>query len=326
MKFKSIQLFIGIVLILIFQTSHAQDVYFDDNKLFSKIKGNGVDTSGDGIIQVSEAEAVTSLTIEKAEGISSLTGLEAFINLETLVFETYWGRYFGPVLDVSVLPKLKILDTYGIKKVHFGKLDSLRTAEFNYSKLDSADFTQAKNLETIFISSNQIEYLKVAGLSKLKSLRIGGNSNSPSNTFNELDFTGLVSLENLYINTIKIDSLDLSPAIQLREIDFPSSSNLRTLDLSTNKELRSLIITESQHLESVNVTGLDSLGLMNFNNDILLTTVIGGETLKNLEGVGITHTPIDYTTLGIDFSKLDYMSLNECIPMLDENKVYDYII
>ncbi|ANQ50535.1 hypothetical protein MY04_3170 [Flammeovirga sp. MY04] len=326
MNIKSIQWFIGIVLILIFQTSHAQDVYFEDNKLFSKIKGNGVDTSGDGIIQVSEAEAVTSLTIERAEGISSLTGLEAFINLETLVFETYWGRYFNRVLDVSVLPKLKVLDTYGIKKVNIGQLDSLKTAKFVYSPIDSADFSQAKNLETISISSNQMEYLKVAGLSKLKSIRIGGNLNSPSNTFDALDLTGLVSLEDLYINTIKIDSLDLSPAIQLREIDFPNSSLLKTLDLRANKELRSIIITESQHLESINVTGLDSLGFMNFNNDTLLTTVIGSETLKNLEGVGITHTPIDYTTLGIDFSKLDFMSLNECIPMLDENKVYDYII
>ena len=74
----------------------------------------------------------------------------------------------------------------------------------------------------------------MAGLFKLKSLRIGGNLNAPSNTFNELDFTGLVSLEELYINSIKIDSLDLSPTNQLREIDFPSSSKSKYLSLEVD--------------------------------------------------------------------------------------------
>ena len=54
----------------------------DDNFLQALIQ-MGVDINGDEKISHSEAEAVTTLNLE-AEGISDLTGIEAFINLDTL--------------------------------------------------------------------------------------------------------------------------------------------------------------------------------------------------------------------------------------------------
>ena len=59
----------------------------DDNFLTALIE-EGVDTNGDGIISKNEAEAITYLDVsgthELPGEIESLTGIEAFINLDTL--------------------------------------------------------------------------------------------------------------------------------------------------------------------------------------------------------------------------------------------------
>ena len=73
-------LFIGSII-----TAHAQDslVTISDAAFLYALIGEGVDTNGDSLISYSEAEAMTNLTVS-GESISDMTGIEVFINLDSL--------------------------------------------------------------------------------------------------------------------------------------------------------------------------------------------------------------------------------------------------
>jgi Leucine-rich repeat (LRR) protein len=64
------------------------EVKIPDNNFLNALIELGVDTNGDGIISPAEAEAITYLdvsgTYETPGKIENLTGIEAFINLDTL--------------------------------------------------------------------------------------------------------------------------------------------------------------------------------------------------------------------------------------------------
>ena len=66
----------------------------------------GVDTNGDSLISYSETEATTNLTVS-GESISDMTGIEAFINLDTLDCE--YNQLTS--LDVSKNTSLTLLFT-----------------------------------------------------------------------------------------------------------------------------------------------------------------------------------------------------------------------
>jgi len=67
-----------VVFLLLFSLrSFTQDIDIPDPFFLEDLINNGVDTSGDGIIQITEAEATVSLQIIYAENTE---GLEHFIN------------------------------------------------------------------------------------------------------------------------------------------------------------------------------------------------------------------------------------------------------
>ena len=62
---------------------NAQIVNIPDPNFKNALIDEGVDTNNDGEIQVSEAEAVLNLNVND-RNISSLEGIQSFINLEEL--------------------------------------------------------------------------------------------------------------------------------------------------------------------------------------------------------------------------------------------------
>ena len=79
MKFFNLLL----IFILAYEVSNAQIVNIPDPNFKTALIDEGVDTNNDGEIQVSEAEAVLSLNVSN-RAISSLEGIQSFINLEDL--------------------------------------------------------------------------------------------------------------------------------------------------------------------------------------------------------------------------------------------------
>ena len=74
-------LFTTFVLLCSFLPCTSQTVNIPDANFLNALISKGIDTSGDGIIQVSEAAVVTQLNVGNSH-ISSLEGIQAFVNLK----------------------------------------------------------------------------------------------------------------------------------------------------------------------------------------------------------------------------------------------------
>src|SRR5690554_4168558 len=96
-----------VLTLLLFTTffASAQIVNIPDASFKAKLIAEGVDTNEDGEIQLSEAQAVTSLNLSYAE-IQNSEGIQAFTNLVDLNIR---GNFIA-TLDVSEIITLQTLD------------------------------------------------------------------------------------------------------------------------------------------------------------------------------------------------------------------------
>ena len=76
-------LILWILVLTIASVANAQNVDIPDANFKNALISAGVDTSGDGEISQDEAEAIISLDVWYKD-ISDMTGIEAFVNLDTL--------------------------------------------------------------------------------------------------------------------------------------------------------------------------------------------------------------------------------------------------
>ncbi|MCK4466266.1 MAG: hypothetical protein KAU83_11195 [Bacteroidales bacterium] len=81
------------------------EVTIPDDNFLNALIDLGVDTNGDGIISPAEAEVITFLDVSH-RGISDMTGIEFFVNLDTL--DCSFNRLAS--LDFSNNTALKFLD------------------------------------------------------------------------------------------------------------------------------------------------------------------------------------------------------------------------
>jgi len=110
---KRIGLFLMAILLVAFPV-FSQTVSIPDTAFLYALIDKGVDTNGDSLISYAEAELVTYLDV-MYKGISQMTGIEAFVNLDTL----HCGQNSITRLDVSQNTALVVL------RLHFNQLSNL---------------------------------------------------------------------------------------------------------------------------------------------------------------------------------------------------------
>ncbi|MEA3478521.1 MAG: T9SS type A sorting domain-containing protein [Bacteroidota bacterium] len=168
-----------LVLALGYSSASAQYVTIPDPNLMEALLEHGVDTNGDLFISFEEAEAVDSLTL--LNGISDMTGIEAFINLVYLdLFEDGLGWKPNTIeyLDVSANTSLEYLDC------SYNQLDTLIIG--NNDKL----------LELNCFANTLLSHLDFSGCPNLRALICGGNP------LEELDISNSTQLEVIYLDEI----------------------------------------------------------------------------------------------------------------------------
>jgi len=129
----------------------------------------GVDTNGDSLISYTEAEAITELDIEGYTGggcgdIADLTGIEAFVNLDTLVLV----RSSLSKLDLSNNTALKYLSVgeNGLTEINISSCTELSTLIL--SKLVERCGNNSNKLATLDISNNpKLTYIWMVGMPTL---------------------------------------------------------------------------------------------------------------------------------------------------------------
>ena len=212
-------------------------VSIPDTIFMRSLMHQGVDLNGDSLISYSEAEAITNLQIgaPTVNGISDPTGIESFVNLDTLII-SFWDGETRYRLDLSRNTKLMSL-TIGTTAPWGFRLTELNL-ENNSVPVDV----------TIWGINDSVPLSQIPTLQQLSAHSAGDSftltlSNTP---------------ELLYLECTGVSNLDISDNAKLIGLKC-NRSNLENLDLTRNLNLRYLKCSENQFSE-LNLTNNRLLG------------------------------------------------------------------
>lgn len=211
-----------------------------------KLIALGIDSgAADGKVLTSNIDKLTTLDVSYSS-ITSLTGIEYFINLETLN------------CDFNKLATLDVSKNLNLKKI-----------DCNYNQITTLDIYKNLNLKHLGSFSNKLTTLDVTkniplieldcGNNQLTALDISKNVNlgllrCPDNQLETLDVSTNVALDTLVSYSNKLSRLDISKNIILKEINC-SSNKLISLNLKNGNNLnfvnRKLFFTGNPNLNCI---------------------------------------------------------------------------
>ncbi len=266
--------------------SNAQNVNIPDTEFLYALIEEGVDINGDNLISYNEAEAVTLLDVGvmgfcSAGGvcgvtpgnISDLTGIEAFINLNSLKIH----RNKIDSIDLSMNNDLCYLDCHSnnLTSLDLSKNTALTHLSCGNNQLTSLDISNNITLQTLDCKSNQLTSLDVTNNTALTTLRCDANQ------LTNLDVSNNLVLEFLNCHDNQLTGLDVSNNLALNHLSC-SRNLLNSLDISNNTALDWLWCFDNQ-LTSLDVsnnialTGLDcssnQLTSLDISNNTALQTL-----------------------------------------------------
>ncbi len=225
---------------------NAQNVTIPDPNFKAFLLSQVLNTNNDGEIQVSEALEVTDIYIS-GSGITDLTGIEAFTNLESfdcrdtsvtsvnLTMLTGLGSvrcYSNPQLtsvDVRNLPLLGALFCYtnsNLTSLLFTGCPLLQTVDCHYSSLTSLDVSGLSNLMNLNCDHNSISSINFTNCPMLDNIEIG------SNAITSIDLTGLTNITFLHCNDNLISEIIATNTVNIAEI---IADNNQLVDLDCSK-------------------------------------------------------------------------------------------
>jgi hypothetical protein len=162
-----------------------------------------LDDNHNSEIEPSEAQTLTALSLENL-GISDLTGIEYFVNLQSLYFSNN---------SVSTL--------------NTNTLTHLTDLTFWNNNFTSINLTPLVNLVFLGVSGNNFTALNLSGLLALKSF------NCDFNPINSLDLSGNPALESLFCSDNNLTTLNFSANPNFKILHC-YNNQINTLDLSQN--------------------------------------------------------------------------------------------
>lgn len=193
---------IGITILLLTGINQCEDtlqkklVDIPDQSFLQGLIQQGVDENGDGAISYQEAEARHALVLPPS-GISDLTGLEAFVNLDSF--------------SITLNP---------LNAIDLSSLTSLSYLECNSCELTSLDVSGNLLLEVLICGRNAIADLDVSANTALTRLIVNNN------LFIHLDVSANKGLQTIITCGNQLTSLDISNNTSLSKIGIDNMSML----------------------------------------------------------------------------------------------------
>lgn len=271
-----------------------EEININDQTFLEALIEQGVDTNADGMISPAEAEVISKLELN-GKGIIDMTGIEAFINLDTLYCESnqftwinlsecrklqvlYCSHGRLKTLDVSNNPLLKDLAcerNVDLRELDVSNHPHLFYLNCQYCGLTRLDISGAVSLEILMSEMNSMTRIDLSTNTKLRWL------NFAACNLESLDLTGLTELKWAYImaNQLHTATLGSHPDLEdlglgwnhLTEIDLSGCTALKRLGLSAN-EINTLDISYLSSLTRLSC-GLNQLTSLNLANNSNLGTV-----------------------------------------------------
>ncbi len=205
-----------IVLLLLFVSSFssAQIVNIPDPIFKAELIADGVDTNIDGEIQVSEALATTSISLWSFN-ITDLTGIEAFINLES--FECL--SIMITTLDLTSNINLIQVDVITPMPSQMTSIDlssciALESLSISESSITTLDLSSNVNLTALYISRNLL----------LETVFIKNGSDESSNMDSGSWMENWLTSNNPNLQYVCADEFQISEIQQFAGTDYPVNS------------------------------------------------------------------------------------------------------
>ena len=248
--------------------------YFPDAKFRQYIADN-FDKDGDGVLSAEEITAVTEIDVHN-KGISDLTGIEYFENLECL--------------DCS-LNKLTTLD--------LNNNTALIELNCYYNQLTSLDVSSNTALIVLYCELNQLTSLDVSSNTALLYL------SCHSNQLTSLDISSNTALIDLECGENRLTSLDVSNNTALTKLGC-SDNQLTSLDVSNNTALIVLYceLNKLTSLDLSNNTTLTSLSCSDnklTSLDVTKTKLEKATAWGNKYEISVIGNTFDLSTLPAGF-------------------------
>jgi YVTN family beta-propeller protein len=260
-----------LVMVLLTWHSKAQIVSFTDVNFKAAVIARGVDTSGDGNIQNSEAQAVTNLDVQ-SYGITEMTGISSFTNLQTLNCS---GN--------------------SLMSLNLTGLSSLQSLSCSNNAITNLDVSSCTALTNLSFNGNPIAVFNASDCTLLSTINgYSGYSNSHNfyiATLTNLNLTNCSSLQSLYLSGSNLlNSVQITGCTGLTSISLISNAiltsftvsnlpNLTTFEAAYNPKLASLTFTDDTALNyltchenaltSLKLSGLPSLNFLSCRSNSL---------------------------------------------------------
>ncbi|MFH0758177.1 MAG: T9SS type A sorting domain-containing protein [Bacteroidota bacterium] len=291
-------------------------VTIPDTAFLHALIDEGVDTNGDSLISFTEAEAVTKIDVGRycggwagcnRDAIKDMTGIEAFINLDTLNC-----RY-------NELESLDITN-----------LSALIGLECGQNQLSSLDVSNCSALEFLFCGNNQLISLDVSNNTTLTRLSCGSNQLTSLDVSNNTKLGGSPYYPGLDCSNNQLTSLDVSNNTALTWLDC-SDNQLTSLDVSNNTALTGLDCSETQ-LTSLDVSNNTALEYFSCQGNQLTNLDVSNNTaltFLHCEGSQLTSLDVSndiaLTYLDCSGNQLTSLDVSGCISLFHMNCSYNHL-
>ena len=272
-EFKSIDAQKGCSIRPVYDEIAYNDVCQDmEDNSFKNFCLNAYDMNRDGRLSLEEASQVTKMDIRR-NGITSLLGIEFFVNLTSLDC----GNNKLTNLDVSKNSKLVELSCYNnqLTSLDVNRNTKLEKLDCRYNELTNLDVNRNTKLEKLDCSYNKLTNLDVSKNSELVELSCNKNQ------LRSLNVSGNTALKNLNCEDNQITSIDVSRNSELVELSC-NKNQLRSLNVSGNTALKNLNCEDNQ-ITSIDVSRNSELvELSCYNNQLRSLDVSRNIKLKKL--------------------------------------------
>lgn len=278
----------SLMLIANLKTTQAQNVNIPDVAFLTPLINNpAINTNADGFIQVTEANAYSGSILVSNLGITDLTGIESFINIDSLDCSD------NLLSNLSLVNNAALID-----------LDCSNNQLIN---LDVFGCTSLLNLRCL---NNGLDYLDVSNCLLLQDLRIDHNNFSSVSLF---DNTAL-SFFSCEYNNISYLSVANNAALNYLQCGF---NQLNNLDLSNNVALIDLRCNNNQ-LTVLPILYNTNLQVLDCNSNQLSALTLGSNPLltylncaNNMLTDVLTNIQPDLLEYHCDHNLLSYIDVSQ---------------
>ncbi|UAN00102.1 T9SS type A sorting domain-containing protein [Polaribacter litorisediminis] len=198
-----------------------------------------LDIDSDGIIngkvRTSDIAVVTELNIA-SKGISDLTGIEGFINLETLYcqFNTISALDFSTNLKLTYVQA----DNNNLASLNVTNNIELTTLGCGANQLTSLDVSKNTKLILLTVDENNLSTINITNLVNLEHLGLRDNN------FTSVNISKNINLIYVYIKNNSLTGLDVTNNKNLQYLD-ASFNNFINFDINQNVNLKTLFLNNN---------------------------------------------------------------------------------